>query len=421
MDAIAHALRMGVRIVELDVWDGDAGEPKVYHGHTMTKPISFVDSVIAVRDNGFLASSMPVCITLENHCTLPFQEVMVKHLEEILGDKLYIPDDAASWTTYPSPEDMHNKVIIRGKAKAKKKHGEAEEPEALLIPDADSDSDSDGEKEEKKKEKRPKFHPSLVRLMALRNAHLHKEQLAEPGPIASTCSINEKKCKKLGKKYSTELVNYTKRHIVRAYPGALRIDSSNTSPHRAWAHGCQFAALNYQANDTSVWINNGMFRDNGGCGYVLKPDWMRAPEISPVMHPVRITVKLISGHYLPKPGNATKGEIIDPYVNVIMTGVKEDEKTFVSRTIDDNGFNPTRDETFTFEVSRPDIAVLLFTVWDKDVTSQDDFIGQVHFLDRCHFASHCSTTHTRLTCLLDYSRRPQYVWAAFAKDSGLSI
>ena len=67
-----------------------------------------------------------------------------------------------------------------------------------------------------------------------------------------------------------------------------------------------------------------------------------------------------------------------------MTGVKEDENTFVSRTIDDNGFNPEWDETFTFEVSRPDIAVLLFTVWDKDVTSRDDFIGQVHFLDRCH-------------------------------------
>jgi len=103
-----------------------------------------------------------------------------------------------------------------------------------------------------------------------------------------------------------------------------------------------------------------------------------------------------------------------------MTGVKEDEKTFVSRTIDDNGFNPEWDETFTFEVSRPDIAVLLFTVWDKDVTSRDDFIGQVHNLDRCHFASHCCTTHTRLTCLLD-TRRPQYVWTAFAKDSGLSI
>lgn len=35
-------------------------------------------------------------------------------------------------------------------------------------------------------------------------------------------------------------------------------------------------ALNYQTPDEPMQLNRGLFGDNGGCGYVLKPDFMRA-------------------------------------------------------------------------------------------------------------------------------------------------
>lgn len=37
----------------------------------------------------------------------------------------------------------------------------------------------------------------------------------------------------------------------------------------------KIVALNYQTSGTSMRLNEGKFRDNGGCGYVLKPRCLR--------------------------------------------------------------------------------------------------------------------------------------------------
>jgi len=34
-------------------------------------------------------------------------------------------------------------------------------------------------------------------------------------------------------------------------------------------------ALNYQTACREMQLNQGLFQDNGGCGYVLKPEFMR--------------------------------------------------------------------------------------------------------------------------------------------------
>jgi hypothetical protein len=51
-----------------------------------------------------------------------------------------------------------------------------------------------------------------------------------------------------------------------------------------------------------------------------------------------------TGHMLPKPGAATKGEVIDPFVHVSVHGHAEDESDFKTRTINDNGFSPLWNE-----------------------------------------------------------------------------
>ncbi len=43
------------------------------------------------------------------------------------------------------------------------------------------------------------------------------------------------------------------------------------NPLPFWLAGCQMVALNYQSNDRPLLFNRAMFRQNGRCGYVLKP------------------------------------------------------------------------------------------------------------------------------------------------------
>jgi hypothetical protein len=62
---------------------------------------------------------------------------------------------------------------------------------------------------------------------------------------------------------------------VRVYPGAIRIDSSNFNPAPYWAAGVQMAALNVQTVGVAMHINRAMFRQNGNCGFVLKPKRLR--------------------------------------------------------------------------------------------------------------------------------------------------
>ena len=40
------------------------------------------------------------------------------------------------------------------------------------------------------------------------------------------------------------------------------------------------------------------------------------------------------------------------------------------------GFNPRWNETFTFKLHRPELALMRFCVMDHDTTSDDDFIGE---------------------------------------------
>ena len=89
--------------------------------------------------------------------------------------------------------------------------------------------------------------------------------------------------------------------------------------------------------------NRGKFRENGCCGYIIKPSYMlsQAPHSG---RGLRILLTILSGHQLPKPGAATKGEVIDPYVSIALHGLPEDEAELRTKTINDNGFNPSWNE-----------------------------------------------------------------------------
>ena len=65
---------------------------------------------------------------------------------------------------------------------------------------------------------------------------------------------------------------------MRTYPKGTRFDSSNYNPMHMWVCGIQLAAINFQYPSLEMHLNQGFFRINGGCGYVLKPLVMRRED-----------------------------------------------------------------------------------------------------------------------------------------------
>ena len=131
---------------------------------------------------------------------------------------------------------------------------------------------------------------------------------------------------------ATAFVKYNTKQISRIYPAAKRQNSSNFKPLEPWNAGCQIVALNYQTNDKQTFRNKAKFMDNGGCGYVLKPEFLRTPdqEYSPLSADKMVgkvgrtlKVKIVSGHHLPRPDGSLEGDVIDPYVKVKIRGHRE--------------------------------------------------------------------------------------------------
>ncbi|NWY59714.1 PLCH1 phosphodiesterase, partial [Chionis minor] len=67
--------------------------------------------------------------------------------------------------------------------------------------------------------------------------------------------------------------------------------------------------------------------------------------------------------------------IIDPFVEVEIIGLPVDCCKDQTRVVDDNGFNPVWEETLTFTIHMPEIALVRFLVWDHDPIGRD-FVGQ---------------------------------------------
>uniref|UniRef100_A0A2K6UUU5 Phosphoinositide phospholipase C n=1 Tax=Saimiri boliviensis boliviensis TaxID=39432 RepID=A0A2K6UUU5_SAIBB len=394
-----RALKRGCRCVEVDVWDGPNGEPIVYHGHTLTSRILFKDVVATVAQYAFQTSDYPVILSLENHCSWEQQQTMARHLTEILGEQLLSTTlDGLLPNQLPSPEELRRKILVKGKKLTFEEdlEYEEEEPEPELEGEQESElvleSQFEPEPQEQNLQSKDKKKKSkLILCPALSSLVIYLKSVSfrsfthskEHYHFYEISSFSETKAKRLIKEAGNEFVQHNAWQLSRVYPSGLRTDSSNYNPQELWSAGCQMVAMNMQTAGLEMDICDGYFRQNGGCGYVLKPDFLRDaqssfdPErpISPFKAQT-LLIQVISGQQLPKADKTKEGSIVDPLVRVQIFGVRLDTARQETNYVDNNGFNPYWGQTLCFRVLVPELAMLRFVVMDYDWKSRNDFIGQ---------------------------------------------
>ncbi|KAI2497087.1 Phosphatidylinositol-specific phospholipase C [Fragilaria crotonensis] len=287
------ALHRGCVCLELDCWDGErnakTGEPIpiVYHGGTLTGKILFED-VIGCVDNYVSAhpDTYPIILSLENHCSDAYQKVMVKLMKKILKGKIYMPfadeskERLGEDDPLPSPTELKGRVIVKGKRHCQ--HTPADRGGSKESRDEDEgdddEDDMDGEPGEDAVVSRPAAHDAAAGVAVKKKQGKAKEKTIEElaqmtllhggkyknwesslaSPPSHMHSISEAKITKLvNKGGAMEWRLYNGTHMTRTYPAGTRVDSSNYNPILAWSMGCQIVAMNFQAADSPLFLNDG--------------------------------------------------------------------------------------------------------------------------------------------------------------------
>ncbi|KAJ7959648.1 Phosphoinositide phospholipase C [Quillaja saponaria] len=415
---IIHALQRGVRVIELDLWPNATNDDvDVLHGRTLTTPVDLFKCLKSIREHAFTASEYPVVITLEDHITPDLQAKVAMMVTQTFGDILFTPG-SEYLMEFPSPESLKRRIIIS--TKPPKEYLEAKEGKEKEKNDAETGKtlgdeeawgkevpslkggtladhknvmdDDDGNDEKDLDDGDKSQHntaPEYKRLISIHSGKpkggLEEWLNVDPDRVRRL-SLSEQYLEKAAITHGKEIVRFTQRNILRVYPKLTRIDSSNYNPLIGWMHGAQMVAFNMQGYGRSLWLMQGMFKANGGCGYVKKPDFllMTGPNnevfdpktFLPVKTTLKVTVYMGEGWYYDfKHTHFDAFSPPDFYARVGIAGVPVDAVMKKTRILEDNWI-PIWNEQFEFPLTVPELALLRIEVHEYDMSETDDFGGQ---------------------------------------------
>ncbi|KAJ1380742.1 PLC-like phosphodiesterase, TIM beta/alpha-barrel domain superfamily [Sesbania bispinosa] len=384
---IIKALQRGVRVIELDIWPNSTEDDiDVVHGRTLTTPVTLSQCLKSIKEYAFVKSHYPVIITLEDHLTPDLQAKVAGMATQIFGELLYYPQ-TDSLTEFPTPESLKGRILIS--TKPPKEYLESKQcndkeltdegsssPDALET-DVRDDEDLNADDENSHQQSAPEYR-HLITIHAGKPKGDIQDELKAVGQVRRL-SLSEQALEKASDCYGADIVRFTQKNILRVYPKGTRVTSSNYKPHIGWMYGAQMVAFNMQGHGKSLRFMQGMFRANGGCGYVKKPEFLveKGPhdEVFDPKRTLPVKKTLTVRYYFESQTHFDSYSPPDFYVKVCVVGVPADMAKKKTRVISNNWF-PVWDEEFDFPLTVPELALLRIEVREHDKHEKDDFGGQ---------------------------------------------
>ncbi|XP_062173234.1 phosphoinositide phospholipase C 2-like isoform X2 [Alnus glutinosa] len=402
VEPIIDALRRGVRVIELDLWPNSRKDDvEVLHGGTLTRPVELIKCLKAIKENAFSASEYPVVITFEDHLNAILQAKVAKMVTKTFGAMLYRAESEYI-KEFPSPESLKKKILISTKPpkeylgvqssmekdpQRQKDSAEDETQNTNVKKELGATHDKvEPDDEDEDKENATLGYRDLIAIHLGKSKGALNIWLTNPNQVRRL-SVREQKLENDARTHGTDILRFTQKNLLRVYPNGFRVDSSNFNPMLGWMHGAQMVAFNMQVNGKYLWIMQGMFRANGGCGYVKKPDFLLNVDpdnevFNPlVLPPVKTTlkVKVYMGEGWHLDFHHTHFDQYSPpdfFIRIGIAGVSADQGPMKHTQVIEDDWLPEWNAEFEFPLRVPELAVLRIEAPEYDTSGKNDFGGQ---------------------------------------------
>lgn len=242
-------------------------------------------------------------------------------------------------TVLPSPAALRGKVLVKvkGAVGGKPKENPAETVAKVRTESLSDSEDQNDVKAEKTKKKKDIIQALSALGMYTQSYHFKNLSAPEARIPNHVFSLSEKKLIEIHQNQGPTLFSHNRNFLMRAFPSATRVSSSNLDPALFWRKGVQMVALNWQRWDAGMMLNEGMF--GGGSGWVLKPQGYRASpsddkrpsaenQTDAIPHrSLNLSIEVFAAQDLPLPPGTSRPDHLHPYIKCELHVEKPEERS----------------------------------------------------------------------------------------------